>query len=277
MKQKVLRKTAVTAASLLLVAGVVLGITAGKGNREDPVEEETPAGEALAVMSEEEINALYEAAAPVQEAEDAETREAGEEGGDGTEGVDFAALWEVNPDVYAWITIPGTVIDYPVLQHPTDNSYYLNYNIDGSYGRPGCIYTENLNTKDFTDNNTVMYGHNMRNGTMFADLHKYEDETFFEEHPLIRIETPEEVLEYTVFAAYTYDDRHLMYSFDFADPEVYASYLEEVRNRRFLDTLIREDTEVTAEDRILTLSTCVSGREDKRFLVQAVLTSREKK
>lgn len=70
----------------------------------------------------------------------------------------------MNPDVYAWITVPGTEI--PILQQPSDNSYYFMHNMDGSYGYPGCIYTENLNSKDFTDNNTVIYGHNMKNDSM---------------------------------------------------------------------------------------------------------------
>ena len=68
----------------------------------------------------------------------------------------------MNPDVYAWIAVPGTEI----LQHPSDNSYYFMHNIDGSYGYPGCIYTENLNSKDITDNNTVIYGHNVKNDSM---------------------------------------------------------------------------------------------------------------
>ena len=98
--------------------------------------------------------------------------------------VDFADLQEnTNGDIYAWIHIPDTKIDYPVLQHPTDNSYYLNHNLDGSRGYPGCIYTEDYNKKDFTDPNTVLYGHNMKNGTMFAGLHKYGDSEYLEEHP----------------------------------------------------------------------------------------------
>ena len=72
----------------------------------------------------------------------------------------------MNSDVYAWITVPGTEIEYPILQHHSDNSYYFMHNIDGSYGYPGCIYTENLNSKDFTDNNMVIYGHNMKNDSM---------------------------------------------------------------------------------------------------------------
>lgn len=60
----------------------------------------------------------------------------------------------------------GDEIEYPILQHPSDNSYYFMHNIDGSYGYPGCIYTENLNSKDFTDNNTVIYRHNVKNDSM---------------------------------------------------------------------------------------------------------------
>ena len=72
----------------------------------------------------------------------------------------------MNPDVYAWIAVPGTEIEYPILQHPSEKSYYVMHNIDGSYGNPGCIYTENLNSKDITDNNTVIYGHNVKIDSM---------------------------------------------------------------------------------------------------------------
>ena len=92
--------------------------------------------------------------------------------------LDWNELAKVNPDIYAWIYIPGTKVDYPVLQHPTDNTYYLNYNMNGTRGYPGCIYTEKENNKDFSDFNTIMYGHNMRNETMFETLHYYEDKAF---------------------------------------------------------------------------------------------------
>ena len=93
--------------------------------------------------------------------------------------IDFAALQEENSDVYAWIYVPGTNVDYPVLQHPEDDTYYLEHNMDGSKGLPGCIYSESVNTKDFTDPNTVLYGHNMKNGSMFASLHNFEDQQVF--------------------------------------------------------------------------------------------------
>ena len=98
--------------------------------------------------------------------------------------VDFADLQaNTNEDIYAWICIPDTAIDYPILQHPTDNTYYLNYNLDGSRGYPGCIYTEDYNARDFSDPVTVLYGHNMKNGTMFAGLHKYGDSEYMDSHP----------------------------------------------------------------------------------------------
>ena len=101
--------------------------------------------------------------------------------------IDFAALQEENSDVYAWIYVPGTNVDYPVLQHPEDDTYYLEHNMDGSKGLPGCIYSESVNTKDFTDPNTVLYGHNMKNGSMFASLHNFEDQQVFEENPYFYI------------------------------------------------------------------------------------------
>ena len=99
--------------------------------------------------------------------------------------LDWASLYAENKDIYAWIYIPGTQVDYPVLQSTSDDTYYLNHNIDGSYGKPGCIYTEKINSKDFTNYNTVLYGHNMKNGEMFGCLHDYEDKTFFDENPYV--------------------------------------------------------------------------------------------
>lgn len=219
--------------------------------------------EAKPAMSQDEMEEIYE------EHKDYDTQE--EAALVYTSPVDFEGMWKINGDVYAWITIPGTEIDYPVLQHATDNSYYLNYNIDGSYGYPGCIYTENMNHKDFTDNNTVIYGHNMKNGTMFADLHKYKDETFLLKNDELIIYTPEKELKYTIFAAYVYDDRHLLYSFDFADSAVYENYLKTILSMRSMDAIIRDDIGVTKDDKIITLATCIASQPEKRLLVQAVL------
>ena len=188
--------------------------------------------------------------------------------------IDFEELWETNPDVYAWIVIPGTDISYPILQHPTDDSYYLNHNLDGSTGRPACIYTESLNNKDFTDNNTVIYGHNMRNGTMLAQLHKFEDKDFFDEHREIIIYLPDKVLHYKIFAVHNYDDRHLLYSFDFSDKAVYKDYLESIFSIDDMNANIATEMTVTENDKIITLATCVYKKPSLRFHVQAVLVEK---
>jgi len=185
--------------------------------------------------------------------------------------IDFEALWGKNKDVYAWIEVPGTAIDYPILRHPTNDTYYLNYNMDGTKGYPGCIYTENLNSKDFTDNNTVLYGHNMKNGTMFAGLHNFADKDFFTENNQVIIFLPDRTLYYEIFAAYKYDDRHLLQSFDFADEDVYANYLAAIYENKDSAANINRESIVTGEETIITLSTCVANQDDKRYLVQAVL------
>lgn len=184
--------------------------------------------------------------------------------------IDFAALQQENSDIYAWICIPDTEVDYPILQSSTDNSYYLNHTVDHQAGFPGSIYTENLNAKDFSDPNTVIYGHQMRNNTMFGGLYQYQDQSYMQEHSKILIYTPDHIRTYQVFAAVTYDNRHIMYSFDFTDKEQYQAYLDSLKAVRNMATCWDESVDVTVEDRIITLSTC-NGNDEQRFLVEAVL------
>lgn len=191
--------------------------------------------------------------------------------------VDFADLQEnTNKDIYAWIYIPDTKIDYPVLQHPTDNSYYLNYNLDGSRGYPGCIYSEDYNTKDFSDPVTVLYGHNMKNGTMFAGLHRYSDSEYMEEHPYVYIYTEEGLMVYEVFAAHEYSNDHILYNHDYTDREEMEEYLDSIENVRDMNRVLREGVEVTPDSKVITLSTCISHKPNNRFLVQGVLLNEEK-
>lgn len=190
--------------------------------------------------------------------------------------IDFDSLQKINPDVYAWITIPGTAIDYPVLQSENDNSYYLTHTIEGVESVEGSIYTENYNSTDFEDPNTVIYGHDMRNGTMFQNLHNYQDRQFFDENREVIIYTPDAIRHYEIFASYLYDDRHLLLSFDFTDRAVYEQYLENVLSIRDMNSCIDATADVDADDKIITLSTCYGNQNDRRYLVQAVLVSIEK-
>ena len=267
MKKKVISVIA-GAAGLVAAYFIVSGISNVIYHRPaqaTPTESETQTAEqgteeAKAAMTEDEINAML---SDMKSTEAPETETA-------VIPVKFEELQSVNPDVYAWITVPGTEIDYPILQHPSDNSYYLMHNIDGSYGYPGCVYTENLNS-----NNTVIYGHNMKNGSMFAQLHKFEDPDFFNENREVLIYLPDEVLHYTIFAAHIYDDRHLLYSFDFSDPDVYGKYLQSIFDTRDMNANIDKDMTVTKDDQIITLVTCIGSQPNNRLLVQAVLTERE--
>lgn len=184
--------------------------------------------------------------------------------------IDFTSLHKVNDEIYAWIRIPGTKVDYPILQRASDDTYYLNHTVEGKQGYPGSIYTESLNRKNFMDRNTVIYGHNMKNGTMFGKLKNYKDASYMKEHATILIYTPEHIYTYEVFAAITYDNRHLLYSFDFTEESGMQKFLDSIASVRNMSSYINKDVKVTAADRIITLSTCV-GNESKRLLVGAVL------
>lgn len=189
--------------------------------------------------------------------------------------VDFAALQSEYPDIYAWITVPGTNIDYPVVQREGDNAYYLSHNAAGEESPEGAIFTEDYNTKTFEDPNTVLYGHNMKNGSMFQNLHSYSDRQFFDEHRDAVVYLPDKILHYRIFAAYLYDSRHLLESFDFSDPAVMENYLNSIQSLRDMNANIDTQIELDGSDKVITLSTCYQGRDDKRFLVQAVLESIE--
>lgn len=187
--------------------------------------------------------------------------------------IEWEALKAENEHVYAWLTVPGTAIDYPVVQHPEELDYYLLHNFDGSSGHPGCIYTQLLNSKEWDDPHTVLYGHNMRNGSMFAGLHQYEDSLFFEENPYVYIYSEDCVRVYQIFAAYEFTNAHLLLLFDSKDPENFEKYLEDIFKSEGFNDNINREIELTAENKIITLSTCVTNKPDNRFLVQAVLVA----
>jgi sortase B len=191
--------------------------------------------------------------------------------------VDIPNLQEtVNPDIYAWIYVPGTKVNYPVLQHPTDDTHYLNYNLDGSKGYPGCIYSEKqYNSQDFWDANTVLYGHNMKNGTMFGSLHKYEDENFFYENRYIYVYTQERIFAYKIFAAYVHSNEHLLYNHNFGNKNLFKYYFDGIIAERNMHLIMDEEVELTGEEHIITLSTCINGKPENRFLVQGVLMNEE--
>jgi sortase B len=187
--------------------------------------------------------------------------------------IDWQELQATNKDIYAWIYIPGTEVNYPVLQSDeyTDTDYYLDHNLDGTTGLPGCIYTQKLNAKDFEDPVTVIYGHDMKNGTMFRSLHDYMDRDFFDENNYIYIYTPDTTYTYQIYAAYRSDNALILGKYGlFQDSDVYAGFLDEVVSQEETEELCHIDTSVTvsSQDKTIILSTCI-GNDDYRYLVQA--------
>ncbi len=190
--------------------------------------------------------------------------------------IDFAGLQaDENEHIYAWIYIPNTNIDYPILQHPEDPSFYLRRNTKKKSATAGCIFTELYNNKDFNDNMTVIYGHNMRNESMFHNLHYYEDTEFFAENPYIYIYTQKDTRIYQIFAANEYSDVHLLLNADMQNDAVFGQYLENLKNLNGSKDQFNWDIGVTSDDKIIVLSTCVRNEDEKRYLVHAKLTAIE--
>lgn len=181
-----------------------------------------------------------------------------------------------NTDVYAWIRVADTKIDYPVLQSQTDteDGYYLTHDIDRESNIYGAIYTEKANKKDFSNPNTIIYGHNMIDDSMFGSLGEFLDSSYFEKHDTIFVFTKGEKYTYQIVAAYEYPADHILSSFDFTTEAGTDAYLEQIPTFvKNTNGNLRAQTELKAP--ILTLSTCTPDDNGMRCLVQAVLLSRE--
>lgn len=185
--------------------------------------------------------------------------------------IDWDALWEENRDIYAWIYIPGTAVDYPILQHPTEDDYYLDHNLDGSTGYPGCIYTQLRNHKDFQDYVTVLYGHNMKDGTMFQTLHQYGDSTFYNQNRYMFVYTPDTVYVYQIFSAVTFHDDNVLLEYDMEKDTERTRFINDLAACRSMTDQHSPDAYVIPSSHILTLSTCISGSPSNRWLVNGVL------
>lgn len=185
-------------------------------------------------------------------------------------------LKKTNKDIYAWLYVPKTKIDYPVVQPSKnkDDLYYLNRDIDKKYKFAGSIFSEKMNAKDFKDPVTVLYGHNMLNGSMFAGLHRFEIASFFKKNKVFYIYTPSRRLTYQIYSAYTYDDRHIMNSFDFGDKADLKEYQKSTLKPKSMTKNVRK-VKLNAKSKIVTLSTCTNGDDNTRFLVQGVLVKNE--
>ncbi len=179
--------------------------------------------------------------------------------------VDFAALCEINPDIVAWIYIEGTEINYPVVQGE-DNSFYLKHLFNGEWNGSGCIFLDSRNDADFTDQHSILYGHHMKNGTMFSNLDKYKKQEFFDEHPIGLLVTPDKNYKVEFFAGYVVDSQEDAWDIGFTEAE-FATWLQRAIDRSGFTSEITPDV----SDHILTLSTCSYEFDDARFVLVGVL------
>jgi len=175
--------------------------------------------------------------------------------------VDFDALWEINSDVVAWLVSPDTGINYPVLQAP-DNDYYLHRLIDGNWNDNGSLFLDYRCSGDFSDENSIIYGHNMRSGAMFGNLVKYKDQNYYDEHSDIYLVTPERQYRLDLFAGCIIE----------SDADIYQNHVsQEYLQRCIARSTFQPDHVVVPEGPILTLSTCSYEFQNARYVVLGVL------
>lgn len=181
--------------------------------------------------------------------------------------VDFDALRELNKDVVGWIHFEEpAIINYPVVQGK-DNSEYLHKTFKGYENTVGSIFVNTYNNSDFNDQNTLIYGHYMYNGTMFNELEKYAKKEFWEQYPYFYIYTPDgREIQYHIYSAGVVKDTSESYTYQFSDEAAFAEFVEITKGISNYDTGVT----VGNDAQIVTLSTCTKENNDNRFVVHAV-------
>lgn len=179
--------------------------------------------------------------------------------------IDFTQLLSVNSDIVGWLRIRALDISYPVVQGK-DNDYYLHRTFEKTDNFAGCLFVNSYNMGDFTDQNTIIYGHNMKNGLMFGKLKNFNDPEVFKKSRYFWIFTPDFIYQYRIFSASVVDKTGLTYQISFTDDE-FDQFISRAYSNSVVDN---QDVTVTKEDRIVTLSTC-TGDDSTRFVVMGKL------
>lgn len=183
----------------------------------------------------------------------------------------YAGLYEENSDLAGWLSIEGMKINYPVMQCG-DDEYYLHHDFYGNEDKYGCLYVRETADVNTPGTNFVIYGHNMRDGSMFGDLDLYKDEDFFKEHSLISFDTLYEERTYEIVAVFLSrvyrEDEEVFKYYDFYEADTQEEFQDFYEN---IKSMSLYDTGVTAEygDTFITLSTCAYHVEDGRLVVVA--------
>lgn len=184
----------------------------------------------------------------------------------------YEALYRENDDLVGWIKIDGTNINYPVVQSKDAPNFYLKHDFEKNYTDYGCPYAQQNCDVQAPSDNVVLYGHNMKDGTMFCDLTNYKSESFWAQHRTIQFDTLTQKNEYTVIAAFKGEADELFAYNAFVDaetPEEFDAYVAAVKELALYDTGIS----AAYGDKLITLSTCEYSFENGRMVVVAKRTS----
>lgn len=193
-----------------------------------------------------------------------------ESGKDGE--IDFVSLKEENPDIFGWLYIPGTDIDYPVLQSSEADDFYETHDAYGRENKSGALYTELANLTNMCDFNTVIHGKDADVKGPFSELYRYTDETFMEEHGEAYFYMEGNVLTYEIFASYERENTSLIRTYDFTYASGCQAFLDDLYENRVMGKVIRKEWEgVTPYHFLITLTTQREDNPDKQFVVVAAL------
>jgi len=179
---------------------------------------------------------------------------------------DLTRFYTQYPDAIGWIYQPDTYIDYGIVEGK-DNDYYLHRFYDGSYSAGGSLFADCNGARDFSDENTIIYGHHMNDGTKFASIMGYREAGYYEKHPVMYISTPTMNYRVEIFSAYLTDADSDTYTFRFDSTQDYAAWLQ----RMLEQSDIKTDVKLTTNDRVVTLSTCSYEYYDARYVVMGKL------
>lgn len=232
------------------------------------------AGVSAFLYMQEEMPYIQERMASEKRSEtylDTETVSASQTAGE----VDFEGLQALNPDIVGWISIPGTQVNAPILRHPEQDDYYLSHNPEKQPNKLGSIYMHHDSDAGFSDAHTILFGHNMKSGQMFGELSKYKDEKFAVQYPDVWIFLPGEDIHCLVYSAYSCPVDDVTYTIGYeTNQESYQEFMAHTREQSCI--VIKENP--TAQNPVVTLSTCTDGGDAKRrFVVNCWVKERSKK